>query len=329
MAARKPATRPRYPVDMHAVTIVDGDLFWNEHPDPAPGPGEVVVAVAAAGLNGADQLQRKGLYPAPPGSPADIPGLEFSGTVLSSGEGCQRFSPGDRVMGICGGGGQAEQVVVPESVLLTVPEGCGLVTAGGFPEVFSTAQDALFSQASLMEGHTVLISGAAGGVGTAAVQLAAVAGARVVATVRNPDLHDQVRALGAHEVILAHQVGDFGPYDVSLELVGAAGVEAVLPHLSHKAHVVVIGVGAGAKAEVNLLALMGTRATIGGSTLRSRSVEEKAEVAWLVESRAVHLLSTGAVTVPVAATFPMSEASAAYERFAAGGKLGKIIMVNG
>jgi NADPH2:quinone reductase len=314
---------------MRAVTIVGGDLLWNEHPDPTPGPGQVVVAVAAAGLNSADQLQRKGLYPAPPGSPADIPGLEFSGTVLSSGENCHRFAPGDRVMGISGGGGQAEQVVVPESGLLTVPEVCDLEAAGGFPEVFSTAQDALFSQANLIEDHTVLISGAAGGVGSAAVQLAAVAGAGVVATVRNPDLHDQVRALGAHEVILPDQIGDFGPFDVSLELVGAPGVQAVLPYLSHKAHVVVIGVGAGAKAEVNLLALMGTRATIGGSTLRSRSVEEKAEVAWLVESRAVHLLSTGAVTVPVAATFPMSEATAAYERFAAGGKFGKIIMVNG
>lgn len=314
---------------MRAVTIVDGDLLWNEHPDPTPGPGEVVVAVAAAGLNGADQLQRRGHYPAPAGSPADIPGLEFSGTVVANGAGCHRFVPGDRVMGICGGGGQAEQVVVPESGLLTVPDGCDLVAAGGFPEAFSTAQDALFSQADLCEGQTVLISGAAGGVGTAAVQLAAVAGARVVATVRNPDLHDRVRALGAHEVIQPDQVGEHGPYDVSLELVGAPGVEAVLPHLAHRAHVVVIGVGAGAKAEVNLLGLMGTRATIGGSTLRSRPVAEKAEVAWLVESRAVHLLGTGAVTVPVAATYPMQEATAAYEHFAAGGKFGKVILVSG
>jgi NADPH:quinone reductase-like Zn-dependent oxidoreductase len=129
-------------------------------------------------------------------------------------------------------------------------------------------------------------------------------------------------------VILPDQVGDHGPYDVSLELVGAPGVEAVLPHLAHKAHVVVIGVGAGAKAEVNLLALMGTRAIIGGSTLRSRTEEEKAEVAHLVESRSVHLLGSGAVTVPVAATFPMAEATAAYDRFAAGGKFGKVILVN-
>ena len=160
-------------------------------------------------------------------------------------------------MGICGGGGQAEQVVVPESALLTVPDSVDLVPAGGFPEVFCTAQDALFSQADLCEDDTVLISGAAGGVGTAAVQLAAVAGARVVATVRNPDHHDRVRALGADDVILPDEVGEHGPYDVSLELVGASGVEAVLPHLAKGARVVVIGVGAGARAQVNLLALMG------------------------------------------------------------------------
>jgi NADPH:quinone reductase-like Zn-dependent oxidoreductase len=313
---------------MRAVTIVDGELHWSEHPDPTPGPGEVVVAVTAAGLNGADMLQRRGHYPAPPGWPQDIPGMEFAGNVLSTGDGAHRFAAGDRVMGICGGGGQAEQVAVPESTLLTVPEGCDLVACGGFPEVFSTAQDALFTQAELCEDDTVLISGAAGGVGTAAVQLAAVAGAHVVATVRNPDHHDAVRALGAHEVIRPDEIGDGGPYDVSLELVGAPGVEAVLAHLAPGARVVVIGVGAGAKAEINLLALMGARARIGGSTLRARSVEEKAEVAWLVESRAVHLLGTGAVRVPVAATYPMSEATAAYDAFTAGGKCGKIILVN-
>ena len=314
---------------MRAVTIIDGDLRWDEHPDPVPGPGEVVVAVAAAGVNGADLLQRKGFYPAPPGSPADVPGLEFSGTVLANGAGAVRFAVGDRVMAICGGGGQAEQVVVPESHLLPVPDGIDLVHAGGFPEAYSTAQDALFTQAELSEGHTVLISGAAGGVGTAAVQLAAVAGARVVATVRNPDHRDAVRALGADVVIAPDDVAAHGPYDVSLELVGAPGVEAVLPHLTTGARIVVIGVGAGAKAQVNLLAVMGARATIGGSTLRARSTEEKAGVAWLVEARAVRLLGEGAVTVPVADTFPMADAAAAYERFAAGGKLGKIILVNG
>ena len=314
---------------MRAVTIVEGELRWEEHPDPVAGPGEVVVSVAAAGINGADLLQRKGFYPAPPGSPADIPGLEFAGTVQAVGSGAGRYAVGDRVMAICGGGGQAERIVVPEAHLLPVPDGVDLVPAGGFAEAYSTAQDALFTQADLSEGHTVLISGAAGGVGTAAVQLAAVAGARVVATVRDPDLHEAVRALGADEVILPEDVAGHGPYDVSLELVGAPGVEAVLPHLATGARVVVIGVGAGARAEVNLLAVMGARATIGGSTLRSRSSEEKAGVAWLVEGRAVRLLGEGAVTVPVAATFPMAEAAAAYEQFAAGGKFGKIVLVNG
>jgi len=314
---------------MRAVTIIDGELRWDEHPDPVPGPGEVVVAVAAAGINGADLLQRKGFYPAPPGSPVDIPGLEFSGTVLSNGDGSVRFAVGDRVMAICGGGGQAGLVVVPEAHLLPVPDGIDLVHAGGFPEAYSTAQDALFTQAELSEGHTVLISGAAGGVGTAAVQLAAVAGARVVASVRNPAHHGAVRALGADTVISPDEVADHGPYDVSLELVGAPGVEAVLPHLTTGARIVVIGVGAGAEAQVNLLAVMGARATIGGSTLRARDSEEKAGVAWLVEARAVRLLGEGAVTVPVADTFPMAAASDAYERFAAGRKLGKIILVNG
>jgi len=314
---------------MRAVTIVEGELHWQEHPDPTPGPGEVVVAVAAAGLNGADMLQRKGLYPAPPGSPVDIPGMEFSGTILAHGEGAARFPVGTRVMSICGGGAQAEQVVVHESLLLPVPHSVDLVDAGGFPEVFSTAQDALFTQADCNESDTVLISGAAGGVGTAAVQLAACAGARVIATVRNTDLHDQVRELGAHEVITPDRIAEFAPYHVSLELVGAAGVEAVLPHLATGARVVVIGVGgSGARAEINLLALMGARATIGGSTLRARSTEEKAGVAWLVEARAVRLLGEGAMRVPVAATFPMAEATAAYDRFTAGGKLGKIILVN-
>jgi NADPH2:quinone reductase len=313
---------------MRAVTIVEGELHWSEHPDPTPGPGQVVVAVTAAGVNGADMLQRKGFYPAPPGSPADIPGLEFSGTVLVNGDGSRRFAVGDRVMAICGGGGQAEQVVVPESALLPVPEGIDLVHAGGFPEVFSTAQDALFTQARLGGGDRVLISGAAGGVGTAAVQLARSAGAHVVATVRNQAFHGEVAALGADQVILPDQVADCGPYDVSLELIGGSGVETVLPHLALGARIVVIGVGGGARAEVDLLSLMGARATIGGSTLRGRSTEDKAAVARLVEGLALGLLAEREVTVPVAATFPMDEATAAYGRFAAGGKLGKIILVN-
>jgi NADPH:quinone reductase-like Zn-dependent oxidoreductase len=174
----------------------------------------------------------------------------------------------------------------------------------------------------------VLISGAAGGVGTAAVQLAHAAGAHVVASVRSVARHPEVAGLGADEVIEPDEVPEHGPYDVSLELVGAAGVAAVLPVLATGGRVVVIGVGSGAKVEINMLAVMGKRATIGGSTLRSRTVEEKSEVSRAVEESAVNLLGDHKISVPVAERFPMAEATDAYERFAAGGKFGKIVLVN-
>ncbi len=317
-----------YSGPMFAVTIVDGALEWREHPDPVPGPGEVLVSVAAAGINAADLMQRKGLYPAPRGAPADIPGLEFAGEVVALGAGTERWSVGDRVMAITGGGGQGELVAVPESTVLGVPDGVPWDQAGGFPEAFSTAYDALFTQAGLVMGERVLVTGAAGGVGTAAVQLARAAGAHVVASVRAPDHHDEVRALGADEIIGSDGVADHGPYEVCLELVGGPGVTAVLPVMATGGRVVVIGVGAGAKVEVNLLALMANRATIGGSMLRSRTLEEKATVARAVEAHAVGLLADGKVTVPVAARFPLADATRAYERFAAGGKLGKIVLTN-
>jgi NADPH:quinone reductase-like Zn-dependent oxidoreductase len=313
---------------MKAVTIVDGALQWLDAPDPQPGEGELLVSVRAAGLNGADMMQRRGLYPAPPGCPQDIPGMEFAGEVVGVGPGTSRFAEGDRVMSICGGGGQAELVVVPESAVLPVPAVTPWHQAGGFPEVFSTAHDALFTQAHLWAGERVLISGAAGGVGTAAVQIAHAAGAHVVASVRSEERHQQVKGLGASEVIQPDQVAEHGPYDVSLELVGAPGVTAVLSSLATGARIVVIGVGGGAKVEFNLLALMGSRATIGGSTLRSRSTYEKSAVARCVEEQVLPLLADGTITVPVAERFPMAEAGRAYDRFTSGGKFGKIVLVN-
>jgi NADPH:quinone reductase-like Zn-dependent oxidoreductase len=313
---------------MRAVTIVEGSLEWREHPDPEPGPGELLVAVRAAGVNAADLLQRRGRYPAPPGSPVDIPGMEFAGEVLGVGPGATRFSPGDRVVSLTGGGAQAEMAVVHQDIAMPWPDDIPADQAGGFPEVFSTAHDALFTQARLTAGERVLVSGAAGGVGTAAVQLAHAAGARVVATVRSAARREEVRTLGADEVVAPEAVADHGPYDVSLELVGAPGVAVALPLLEVGGRVVVIGVGAGATVDLELLTLMGRRATIGGSTLRSRTREEKAEVARAVEAAALPLLADGTVRVPVAETFPMAEGQQAYERFAEGGKLGKIVLVN-
>src|SRR3954468_13084095 len=200
---------------MHAVTIVDGKLEWAEHPDPVPGTGELLVAVRAAGLNGADMMQVLGFYPAPPGSPPDIPGLELAGEVLANGPGVQRFEVGDRVMAVVGGGGQAELAVVHERMAMPVPDELDWTAAGGVPEAFTTAHDALFTQAGLTVGERLLGHGAAGGVGMAAVQLGVMAGARVPATVRNEHAREQIGALGVH-AIAPEDFVQWGAYDVIL-----------------------------------------------------------------------------------------------------------------
>lgn len=313
---------------MRAVTIVDGRLEVVEHSDPTPGSGEVLVRVRAAGINGADLIQVRGLYPAPPGSPADIPGLEFAGEVAAVGLGVTRVRPGDRVMAVVGGGGQAELALAHERTLLPVPAGLSWAEAGGFPEVFTTAHDALFTQAGLRPGERLLVNGAAGGVGVAAVQLAAHAGARVTATVRAEHLHAGVAALGAETVLTpeAFTTARLEAFDVVLELVGAPNLAADLDALATGGRVVVIGVGAGARAEIDLRTLMGRRARLMASTLRARPLEEKAVCARRVEAEVLPALAAGAVRVPVAASFPLAEATLAYDRFAAGGKLGKIVI---
>jgi NADPH:quinone reductase len=312
---------------VRAATIRDKEIVIEEHPDPVAGTGEVLVRVHAAGLNGADMMQRRGLYPAPPGSPQDIPGMEFSGEVAALGAAAERFATGERVMAIVGGGAQAELVTVNERQLMSVPDALDWLAAGGLPEVFMTAHDALFAQAGLCSGERLLIHGGAGGVGTAAIQLARAVGARVSATVRNEQLREQVAALGA-EVIAPEGFAERGPFDVILELVGAPNLAENLQALATGGRIVVIGVAAGAKAELNLLALMGKRARIYGSTLRARPAEEKALGARRLEHEVLPLFEGDppALRVPIAQSFPLDEAAAAYERFAAGGKLGKIVL---
>ena len=311
---------------MRAATVRDGQIAVEEHPDPEPGAGEVLVRVRAAGLNGADVMQRKGRYPSPPGSPPDIPGLELAGEVVGRGAGAERFREGDRVMAVVGGGGQAELAVVHERAAMPVPEELEWEAAGGVPEVFTTAHDALFTQAQLAAGERLLVHGAAGGVGTAAVQLGTMAGARVTATVRDEAARDAIAALGAHAIPTENFAGQ-GPFDVVLELVGAPNLAENLEALAPKGRICIIGVSAGAKTELNLLALMGKRARIHGSTLRARPLEEKAAAARLVERSVLPGFASGNLSVPVAATYPLEEAAAAYERFEAGSKLGKIVLV--
>ncbi len=312
---------------MRAVTIVDHDVTWAEHPDPVPGDTELLVAVRAAGLNGADLLQRRGRYPAPPGVPPDIPGLELAGEVVAVGRRVSRVSVGDGVMALMAGGGQAELAVVDERTVLPVPDQLSWERAGGFPEAFCAAHDALFRQCRLSLGERVLVTGAAGGVGTAAVQLAAAAGAVVVASSRHAELHPALRDLGAAEAALPDEALGHGPFDVVVEMVGAPSLVAAVPALAPFARVAVVGVGAGSRMEIDLLRLMNARVTIGGATLRSRHLDDKAAVVNAVGRSVLPLVARGAIDVPVAATVPMAEAATAYDRFASGAKLGKIVLV--
>ncbi len=310
---------------MRAVTIRDQQLSVEDHPDPEPGSGEVLIRVRAAGINGADMMQRAGGYPAPPGAPQDIPGLELAGEVIGLGAGARRFTEGDRVMGITGGGGQAELATVNERILMPVPEELSFNEAGGTPEVFTTAHDAVFTQAGLVAGERLLVHGGAGGVGCAAIQLGRAAGARVTATVRNRDLHEAVSALGAN-VMDAEGFAEHGPFDVILELVGAVNLHDNFKSLETGGRIVVIGTGAGAKGEINLGLLMMKRARLLGSTLRARPLELKALTARAVERSVLPALASGTVKVPIAKVYPLEEAVAAYDHFARGGKLGKIVL---
>jgi NADPH2:quinone reductase len=310
---------------MRAATIHDGTISVQEHPDPVPEAGQLLVAVRAAGLNGADMLQLQGRYPPPPGAPADIPGLELAGEVLECGRGVERFERGDRVMAVVAGGGQAELAVVHERAAMPVPDELDWTAAGGVPEVFTTAHDALFTQAGLIVGERLLVHGAAGGVGMAAVQLGVMAGARVTATVRDDEARERVGALAVNAIEPAGFAA-YGPFDVILELVGAPNMAENLAALAERGRVCVIGVGAGAKAELDLRALMGKRGRIHGSVLRARSLEDKAAAARLVEKAVLPGFASGDLAVPVAATYPLEGVADAYERFQAGGKLGKVVL---
>jgi NADPH:quinone reductase len=310
---------------MRAATIRDGEISVREHPDPRPQAGELLVRVRAAGLNGADMLQVRGNYPAPAGAPPDIPGLELAGEVVEVGAGVARFEPGDRVMAVVAGGGQAELAVLHERQAMPVPDELDWVAAGATPEVFTTAHDALFTQAGLAAGERLLVHGAAGGVGTAAVQLGTMAGARVTATVRSEACREKVNALDV-KAIAPDEFVAAGPYDVILELVGAPNWPGNIEALAECGRIAVIGVGAGPKIELDLHGLMARRGRIHGSTLRPRSLEDKATAARAVERSVLPGFVSGDLAVFVAQTFPLDDVAEAYDRFRAGGKLGKIVL---
>ncbi len=306
-----------------------------ERPDPEPGAEDVLVAVAYAGCNPADSQQRQGRYPAPPGAPADVPGLEVAGTVLACGARVSAWQPGDRVFGLVGGGGLADRVVVHERCVARVPATLAERDAAAVPEAFITAHDAAFSQAGLRMGETVLVHGAAGGVGTAAVQLTVASGARALAVVRSDAAAEVVSGLGAEVVredafpgAVLEATGGAGA-DVILELVGAAHFPANLGVLAPKGRVVVVSVAAGSDAELPLLRLMQLRATVRGTVLRSRPLEEKAAAVRAFEREVVPQLASGRARAIVDSEFPAAEVTAAFQRLDGHGKLGKVLLAFG
>lgn len=312
---------------MRALIIDDGRLDVRERATPVPGPYDVLVEVRAAGVNAADLLQRQGRYPAPPGAPADVPGMELAGIVTAVGDRVVEPLMGRRVAALVGGGAQASHCVVASEHLLFLPDHVDWPEAGGFPEAFSTAHDALVAQAGLHAGERVLISGAAGGVGVAGVQIAHALGAHVTAVTRTDEHHGRLRALGADETIVIDDVESLAPVDVVLELLGAAHLVHAQRRLARFARVVVIGVGAGPRLELELWNLMATRASITGSTLRGRTREEKTEVARAVGDTLVPRWAKGEISVPLARTFNLEDAAAAYDFFAQPGKLGKVVLL--
>jgi NADPH:quinone reductase-like Zn-dependent oxidoreductase len=300
-----------------------------ERDDAQPSGGEVLVQVRYAGLNPADLAQRAGRYPAPPGSPPDVPGIEVSGTVVAAGTGARQFEPGTRVFGIVGGGGRADRVAVHERHVWAVPENLDDVGAAAVPEAFLTAHDAVLTQAGLRPGELLVVNGANGGVGTAAVQIAAVSGARVLATVRSADLAGRVAALGADVVPpdeLVEAAHERGRADVVLELVGAPNLARDFDALATKGRIVIVGTGAGDETPFSLRALMMRRARLIGTVLRARPLEEKAAAVQAFGREVVPHLATGRLVPLVDRVFPAEQAADAFDRLAAPGKLGKVLL---
>ncbi len=311
-------------------------LEYRTVPDPDPGPEEVRIRVRATALNRADLLQRRGLYPAPPGAPADVPGLEFAGEVETCGGRATRLRPGDRVMGIVAGGGHAERVVLHERLCLEIPPGLSWEAAAAVPEAFLTAFDALFLRAGLAPGECVLVNAAASGVGTAALQIARASGARVVALSRSADKRRRLSALGALAAPdpaapdLARAIRDASAgagVDVVIDLLGASAWRTNVEVLAPRGRIVLVGLLGGATTEVDLAALLIKRATVVGTVLRSRPLEERIELVRRFGRQMLPLLAAGRLQPVVDRTLPLGEAAAAHRLMERNAHFGKIVLV--
>lgn len=327
------AVRIREPGDVSVLELVSRRF-------PAPALGQVRVAVKAAGLNRADVLQRRGLYPAPPGVPTDVPGLEYAGVIEALGEGVEGCALRDRVMGITGGGAMASHVLVHHRELVAIPEALSFEEAAAIPEAFFTAWDALFVQAQLRPGMTVLVHAIGSGIGTAVLQIATRVGARVIGTSRTADKLARCReVLGLTDGVLVGAAPD-GPsfshevlaltagrgVDLVIDTVGGAYLEENVNALAPRGVIVCLGLLAGTRGTLPMGQLLAKRASIVGSVLRSRPLEEKIALALRVSREALPWIARAELVPIVHSVFPIEEIALAHGEMERGENLGKIVL---
>ena len=305
-----------------------------DRPRPEPGPDEVLIAVAAAGVNGPDLMQRKGLYPAPAGA-SDLPGLEVSGKVVALGSQAARWSVGDQLTALTNGGGYAEYCAVDARHCLPIPKGVGLRDAAGLPETFFTVWSNLFMGAGLAAGETLLVHGGAGGIGTTAIQLGTAFGAKVIATDSPQERCRICLELGADRVIDYRQedfveiVREAGGANVILDIVGGPNIERNFKAAAHGARIIQLAFALGSRVDVNLMPVMLKRLTYTGSTLRTRPPAYKARIAEELEARVWPLIAAGRIRVVTRQTFPLAEAARAHALMESSGHTGKIVLLVG
>lgn len=306
-------------------------LKAGQRPVPTPKPGEVLIKVAAAGVNGPDLMQRKGLYP-PPAGASDLLGLEVSGEIVTAGSQVQRWKPGDRVTALTNGGGYAEYCPVDAEHCLPIPNGIDLIDAAGLPETFFTVWSNLFMGVGLKAGETLLVHGGAGGIGTTAIQLAKVFGCKVIATDSPESRCSICRDLGADRVI-DYRIEDFvevvrgeGGANVILDIVGGPNIERNFKAASHDARIVQLAFPLGSKVDINLMPVMLKRLTYTGSTLRTRPVEFKSRTARELEAKVWPEIAQGKIRVVTHRTFPLAEAAQAHALMESSQHVGKILL---
>jgi putative PIG3 family NAD(P)H quinone oxidoreductase len=323
---------------MHAITIPHPGgpevLTWSEVPDLEPGFGEVLIDVEASAVNRADLLQRQGVYPPPPGA-SQYPGMECSGRIAALGAGVEGWQVGDEVCALLAGGGYAEQVVAPATQLLPIPEGISVVEGAALPEVFCTVWSNVFALARLAPGETFLVHGGAGGIGTAAIQLASAYGARVFCTA-SPAKHERCLALGAERAIdyrsedfveIVKEATEGRGIDVILDNMGASYLERNVDALAIGGRLVIIGLQGGVKGELNVGKLLSRRCSIHATALRSRPLGEKAEIVEDVKTHVWPLLSFGKVRPVIDRFVAMPDAAEAHRALDSGEVTGKVLLV--